>query len=62
VAGVLAVLVATAGTINLSAGSEPSKGASIGMAAPFVVTLAMGEKALTILDSWKAWPGRNNAA
>ena len=29
VAGVLAILVAIAGTINLSAGSGPSKGASI---------------------------------
>jgi threonine/homoserine/homoserine lactone efflux protein len=150
VAGVLAILVAVAGTINLSAGSGPSKGASIlqlalgallliaalrqfrgrpkpgqeasmpkwmngiagfapgkslivgvgigalnpkniivgvaaavaiasaslsagqeagaiavyvlvAVAAPFVVTLAMGEKAQTILDSWKAWLGQNNA-
>ena len=122
VAGVLAILVAIAGTINLSAGSGPSKGASIlqlalgalllvaalrqfrgrpkpgeeasmpkwmsgiagfapgkslivgvgigalnpkniivGVAAPLVVTLAMGEKAQAILDSWKAWLGQNNA-
>jgi Sap, sulfolipid-1-addressing protein len=31
------------------------------VAAPFVVTLAMGEKARTILDSWKAWLSQNNA-
>jgi hypothetical protein len=31
------------------------------VAAPFVVTLAMDEKAQTILDSWKAWLGQNNA-
>ena len=118
----LAILAAIAGTLNLSAGSGPSTGASIlqlalgalllvaalrqfrgrpkpgeqasmpkwmngiagfapgkslivgvgigalnpkniivGVAAPLVVTLAMGEKAQTILDSWKAWLGQNNA-
>ena len=35
--------------------------AVLGVAAPFVVTLAMGEKAQPILDSWKAWLGQNNA-
>ena len=35
--------------------------AVLGVAAPFVVTLAMREKAQTILDSWKAWLGQNNA-
>jgi hypothetical protein len=35
--------------------------AALGVAAPLVVTLAMGEKAQPILDSWKAWLGRNNA-
>jgi len=35
--------------------------AALGVAAPLVVTLAMGEKAQTILDSWKAWLGQNNA-
>jgi Sap, sulfolipid-1-addressing protein len=34
--------------------------AVLGVAAPLVVTLAMGEKAQTILDSWKAWLGQNN--
>jgi hypothetical protein len=35
--------------------------AVLGVAAPLVVTLAMGEKAQPILDSWKAWLGQNNA-
>ncbi len=35
--------------------------AALGVAAPLVVTLAMGEKAQKILDSWKAWLGQNNA-
>ncbi len=35
--------------------------AVLDVAAPLVVTLAMGEKAQTILDSWKAWLGQNNA-
>jgi hypothetical protein len=35
--------------------------AVLGVAAPLVVTLAMGEKAQTILDSWKTWLGQNNA-
>ena len=35
--------------------------AVLGVAAPLVVTLAMGEKAQKILDSWKAWLGQNNA-
>ena len=35
--------------------------AVLGVAAPLVVTLAMGEKAQQILDSWKAWLRRNNA-
>ena len=35
--------------------------AALGVAAPFVVTLAMGEKAQKILDGWKAWLGQNNA-
>ena len=35
--------------------------AVLGVAAPLVVTLAMGEKAQPILDKWKAWLGQNNA-
>ena len=35
--------------------------AALGVAAPLVVTLAMGEKAQAILDTWKAWLGQNNA-
>jgi hypothetical protein len=35
--------------------------AVLGVAAPLVVMLAMGGKAQTILDSWKAWLGQNNA-
>jgi hypothetical protein len=35
--------------------------AVLGVAAPLVVTLAMGEKAQAILDSWTAWLGQNNA-
>ncbi len=35
--------------------------ATPGVAAPLVVTIAMGEKAQTILDSWKAWLGQSNA-
>ena len=33
----------------------------LGVAAPLAVTLAMGEKAQTILNGWKAWLGQNNA-
>ena len=59
-----AVAIASA---SLSAGQEAGViavyvlVAVLGVAAPFVVTLAMGEKAQTILDSWKAWLGQNNA-
>ena len=35
--------------------------AVLGVAAPLVVTLAMGERAQKILDSWKAWLAQNNA-
>jgi Sap, sulfolipid-1-addressing protein len=35
--------------------------AALGVAAPLVVTLAIGEKAQKILDGWKAWLGQNNA-
>ena len=52
---------------SLSAGQEAGAiavyvlVAVLGVAAPFVVTLVMGEKAQPILDSWKAWLGQNNA-
>jgi hypothetical protein len=49
VAGVLAILVAIAGTINLSAGSGPSKGASI-------LQLALG--ALLLAASLRQFRGR----
>ena len=59
-----AVAIASPG---LSAGQETGAiavyvlVAVLGVAAPLVVTLAMGEKAQKILDSWKAWLGQNNA-
>ena len=59
-----AVAIASA---SLSAGQEAGAiavyvlVAVLGVAAPLVVMLAMGEKAQAILDSWKAWLGQNNA-
>jgi hypothetical protein len=59
-----AVAIASA---SLSAGQEVGAGAVyvlvavLGVAAPLVVTLAMGQKAQPILDKWKAWLGQNNA-
>jgi hypothetical protein len=59
-----AVAIASA---SLSAGQEVGAGAVyvlvavLGVAAPLVVMLAMGEKAQPILDKWKAWLGQNNA-
>ena len=35
--------------------------AALGVAAPLVVMLSLGDKAQPILDSWKAWLGQNNA-
>ena len=35
--------------------------AALGVAAPLVVALALGDKAASILDGWKAWLGQNNA-
>ena len=35
--------------------------AAVGVAAPLVVLLALGDKAQPILNSWKAWLGQNNA-
>ena len=35
---------------------------SLGVAAPIVATLVMGERAGGVLDGWKAWLTRNNAA
>ena len=59
-----AVAIASAG---LPTGQEVGAGAVyvlvavLGVAAPLVVMLAMGEKAQPILDEWKAWLGQNNA-
>ena len=59
-----AVAIASA---SLSTGQEVGAGAVyvlvavVGVAAPLVVMLAMGEKAQPILDEWKAWLGQNNA-
>jgi threonine/homoserine/homoserine lactone efflux protein len=36
--------------------------ASIGVAAPLVVAVAMGDRAQPVLDNWKDWLGRNNTA
>ena len=60
-----AVAIASA---SLSTGQEVGASAVyvlvavLGVAAPLVVMLAMGEKAQPILDKWKAWLGQNNAA
>jgi threonine/homoserine/homoserine lactone efflux protein len=60
-----AVAIASA---SLSTGQELGASAVyvlvavLGVAAPLVVMLAMGEKAQPILDKWKAWLGQNNAA
>jgi hypothetical protein len=35
--------------------------AVLGVAAPLVVTVALGDKAHGILEAWKAWLGQNNA-
>ena len=35
--------------------------AVLGVAAPLVVMVALGDKAKPILESWKAWLGQNNA-
>jgi hypothetical protein len=36
--------------------------AALGVAAPLVVMVSLGEKASGILESWKSWLGQNNAA
>ena len=36
--------------------------ASVGVAAPIVAMLVLGDRADTVLDGWKAWLIRNNAA
>ena len=36
--------------------------ASLGIAAPIVATLVLGERAADLLDGWKSWLARNNAA
>ena len=33
---------------------------AVGVAAPFVVTLAMGRRANGILEGWKSWLSQNN--
>jgi Sap, sulfolipid-1-addressing protein len=36
--------------------------AALGVAAPLVVMVSLGERASGILESWKSWLGQNNAA
>ena len=67
------IIVGVAAAVAIASASLPAGqdvGASavyvlvavLGVAAPLVVTLAMGEKSQPILDKWKAWLGQNNAA
>jgi len=66
----IAMSIAAAATISagaLSTGDEIATVviyaliASLGVAAPFAVAVAMGAKSTAVLDDWKAWLGQNNA-
>jgi threonine/homoserine/homoserine lactone efflux protein len=36
--------------------------ASLGVAAPIIVVLVLGDRSTAVLDSWRSWLNRNNAA
>jgi len=36
--------------------------ASLGVGAPIVAVIALGDRSTAVLESWRAWLNRNNAA